>query len=863
MNKNSTLRLTICFTIFISLMFSNCSPKKYFSEDENLLTKMSVSCDNKSIDVAETEEYIRQRPVRSVLGIALHSRIYNSVDPQKNLVRKANIQKELDEKNEELRIKHENKISSLKFKALSYQNKANSYFREGDSAKGYKYYYKYESFLEKSRDLRQRGFSEKTKKFCFPIFLQNIGEEPVKYSRILSEKSAEQIRLFMNNKGFYDAKVSFNEKIKNRNVNVSYNITAGEPIKINNIYYTANEDTIKKYVLLDTTNCLLKHGKNLDLDNLQAERERICNNLKNNGYYRFSKEYVTYEIDTLNKNHLADITIEIQPVELENGRIFNHRRQYISQVSVFPNHDSRKALIESDVYYNDMDTIVYNFDDRDSSKIYYIEKNGESVRPYVVNREIFIRPGNIYCQNDINNTYRHLSAFNVYKLVNIEFSPSSSRDSLNCNIYLTNNMLQAYIFEIGGTNSSGNLGAASSLTYQHKNIFHGAETFDMKLSLALESQNNLGSEQLKLHLNTQEYGLEAKLYLPRLFAFRALRDFFRDNTPRTYFSTGVNYRSRPDYTRSMVNANLNFQWQVGDYYTHTLTPLRLSSIHISNTDSTFMKWLEKLYIKDSYQDHFILGSTYSITFNNQANEKRNYDFIKLNLSWAGNLLQLGNKALKSSKNEDGFYTFPIVNTMYAQFVKADIDYRHYIKTSRTTTMAMRAYLGVGLPYGNSTSMPFTEQYFSGGANSIRAWQIRSVGPGCYSSASDAENEMQKQFPNMTSDMKIEGNLECRFKVFWVIEGAWFVDAGNIWSINADDKRTGGDFDFKRFYKEIAVGTGLGLRLDFDFFIFRTDFGLKLHDPCLPEGNRWLIKNDKRFMFKSSNWSFCLGIGYPF
>ena len=827
-----------------TIVLNGCSPKKYFAEDENLLTKMSVVCDNKKIDVSEAETYIRQKPVRSIFGFALHARIYNSVDPVKTNERRAKIQKKLDEKNDLLRIKHENKISKYRTRARAYPK---------DSRK-------YNKYTEKSKHLRDKGYSEKTKKFSLPIFIQNIGEEPVKYNAIQSAKSAEQIRLFMCNKGFYEAQVDFSEKIKHRNVSVTYNIKAGNPITINNVFYQINEDTLRKYVLEDTTSRLFKQGDNLDVDVLRAEQDRITSHLKNNGYYQFSKSYITYQIDTLGKGYNADLTTTIEPITLENGLTINHRRQYISQVAVFPNHNSKLALTEGEDYYESTDTTLHHFK---GNPIYFVSHGGKNVRPDVVANEVFVHSGNIYRQNDVTNTYRHLSAFNMYKMVNIEFTPAPSRDSLNCNIYLTNNMLQAYIFEIGGTNSSGNLGAASSLTYQHKNFFHGAETFDMKVSVALESQNNLGSEQLKLHLNTQEYGLEARLYFPRLMYFKALRDFFRDNTPRTYFSAGVNYRQRPDYTRSMVNVNLYYQWQVGKYYTHTFTPIRLSSIHISNTDSTFMRWLEKLYIKDSYQDHFILGSTYSITFNNQSSGRRNYDYLKLNVSWAGNLLQLANNKLKSEKNDQGAYTVPIVKTMYAQFVKTDIDYRHYVKTSDNSTVAMRGYLGIGLPYGNSTSMPFTEQYFSGGANSLRAWQIRSVGPGCYAVKQDAETELQKQFPNMTSDMKLEGNLEYRFKMIGVLEGAWFVDAGNIWSINADDRRTGGDFDFKRFYKEIAVGTGLGIRLDFDFFIFRTDFGLKLHDPSLPEGSRWIVKDDSRFMFRKSNWAFCLGIGYPF
>ena len=857
-----TLYLYIIFLFLTAVILYGCSPKKYLAENENLLLSNTVVCDEASIDVAEPQNYIKQIPMSTLLGIALKARIYNSVNPQKADSLRAVNEKKLEEKNRQIKEKYKEKELFLKdtIKKTTY---AASYFKDNGILDTMEYWNGItQKFEKKLRKHTERGYEEKSKLFSFPLFLQNIGEEPVKYKPLSSKKSAEQIALYMKTKGYYEAKVTYTEKIKKQYVYVTYNIEAGKPIKIKSIgyHFGKQDDTLEKYFFEDTAKSLIKAGDNLDIDVLQAERTRITNNLKNKGYYRFSSEYVNYTIDTVTDRLSAKVIVDILPVTLDNGKAVKHLRSFIAQITIFPNYDNKAALLDKDEYMLGMDT-AYMRSRISPNPVLFVSKEPSVVKKYMICREVYIRGGKAYNQQNVNNTYRHLTAYNVYKLVNIEFEPSSYRDSLNCNIYLTNSALQSYSYEIGGTNSSGNLGALSSFTYQHKNIFHGAESFDLRLSLALESQNNFSSEQRHFDLNTQEYALETRLYFPRLLAPMYFRYLARNNPPKSYFSLGVNYRKRPDYTRSAITGSFYYQWNIGKYMSNTVTPVRLSSIRISDADSAFMAWLDRLYIKDSYQDHFILGSSYSLTFNNQSRGKRMYNYFKISLSWAGNLLHLIDKWAGAEKNSAGVYTVPFLGTVYAQFVKTDIDFRHYIKTIGTDTVVFRAYAGLGFPYGNVSVMPFTEQYFSGGANSLRAWQIRSLGPGSY--ANKAPEGLLAKYPNMTSDMKLEANLEYRFKIFWVVEGAWFFDAGNIWSINKDDKRDGGDFSFKRFYKEIAFGTGLGLRLDFDFFIFRTDFGLKLYDPALPEDKRWKFQNDEKFVFKSSNWAFNIGIGYPF
>ena len=854
------IKIAIAFGL-LALCAAGCTP---VVKDGSLLVSNAVVCDNSLIDVDEPLSYVRQLPSSTVFGMAVHARIYNSVPQQKADSIKAAHVIALDSINRarirEIRYQkgyYLDHLKDLRLKIPYYIEQGDrKYVKElvKDSCKSYRMYRRYVA--------KDSFFTPKAKIFSFPLFWQNIGEKPSVYDSVQTVKSLEQIRLYMQTKGFYESTVTYTKKERRHKTFVTYNIKAGTPIRIGTIDYKIDDDTIAKYVLLDTAASLIKTGGVLDVDVLQNERSRISDALKQIGYYNFRKDYIEYTVDTLIGNHQADIVLEVLPVTMENGKTARHRRFYISNINVYPNYDATKEILDYDNYYDNMRTYYSRGGGSAPPVTFYYQPDTFRIKPRVITKEIFVKAGELYNQSSVTDTYKHLSAFNVFKMVEVNFDDHTmSKDSLNCNIYLTPSKPQEFVYGIGATNTSGNIGASFSNTYRNKNIFNGAETFDLRYLMSWESQTSFNGEQNGFDVNTQEYGLESRLYFPRMLAPRFLRMWTREKTPRTNISLMLNYRRRPDYTRSMINLNLNYQFADNKYLSSTVTPVRLSSIKISNADQAFLDWLDRLFIKDSYQDHFILGSGYSFVFNNQSAGKRSYHYVKFNLSWAGNMLTLASRALHREKNENGSYDAPLMHTTYAQFVKTDVDYRHYLRTIGSNIMVFRMFAGLGIPYGNINFMPFTEQYFSGGANSLRAWQIRSVGPGSFDNS--AAVGINSKYPNMTSDMKLEANLEYRFKLFWVVEGAWFFDAGNIWSINRDDKREGGDFDVKRFYKEIAVGSGLGLRLDFDFFLFRADFGLKLRDPSLKEGERWLAKNDHSFIFRGSNWAFCLGIGYPF
>ncbi|MBQ5575435.1 MAG: hypothetical protein IIT37_05260, partial [Bacteroidales bacterium] len=525
-------------------------------KDGSLLVSNAVVCDNSLIDVDEPLSYVRQMPSTTVLGMAVHARIYNSVSQQKADSIKAAHVVALDSINR-TRIQE---IRNLKGSYLDHLRdlrlKIPYYIEQGEHEKvkalikdSCKTYRKYRRYVAKDS-----FFTPKAKIFSFPLFWQNIGEKPSIYDSIQAVKSLEQIGLYMQTKGFYESIVTYTTKERRHKTFVTYNIKAGEPIRIKTIEYKILDDTIAKYVMLDTTSSLIKTNGVLDMDVLQNERTRISNALKQVGYYNFSKDYIEYTVDTLIGGHQADIVLEVLPVTMENGKTSKHRRFYISNINVYPNYDATKEIQDYDNYYDNMRTYRSRGLGSIPTVTFYYQPDTFRIKPRVITKEIFVKPGEFYNLSSVTDTYKHLSAFNVFKMVEVNFDDHTmSKDSLNCNIYLTPSKPQEFVYGIGATNTSGNIGASFTNTYRNKNIFNGAETFDLRYLMSWESQTSFNGEQNAFDLNTQEYGLESRVYFPRMLAPRFLRIWTREKTPRTNISLMLNYRRRPDYTRSMIN----------------------------------------------------------------------------------------------------------------------------------------------------------------------------------------------------------------------------------------------------------------------------------------------------------------------
>ncbi len=682
--------------------------------------------------------------------------------------------------------------------------------------------------------------------------LRTIGEPPVIYDESQTDKTARQLELYLISKGYFNAMVTDSVELAGKKAVVYYFIRKNEPYIIRNISYTFEDTTLRPLILSDTANSLLHSGNLYDEDVFSSERERIATFLQNHGYFNFSSAYIYYEADSTIDDHKVDIDLIIKKFRIynEDGSYSEipHPRFRIRNVYINTNYKPREALAENEAYTSSLDTLSLD-------STYIIYSGRENVHPGVVMESNYILPGELYNLTNSQRSYRNLSSLKIFRLVSIDYkqagpiSPDNTGE-LDCNIMLTPQTLQSYTVELEGTNSSGNIGAAGNLIYQHRNLFRGAENFDLRLKGALET---LKENYTSNFGNVIELGAEVRYSIPKFLLPFKTDQFIKKYNPRTSFSMAYNYQRRPEYTRTLANASFGYNWRGNRYLTHIINPIELNLVKIPYKSPEFINWLEGKYIFYSYQPHLVTVTSYSLIFNNQNIQKtRDFMYFRMNIEQAGNLLySLYKSAGIQETNPDGFTLF---NNEYSQYVRGDMDFRYYNIFDENTSLVYRFFAGAGLPYANSNALPFEKKYFAGGANGIRAWQVRNLGPGSY-------NEVQQsQYPNQTADIKIEGNVEYRFKLFWLIDGALFVDAGNIWAITKNDERPGALFEWNKFYKDIAVGTGFGTRLDFSFFIFRLDLGMKLRDPALPYGQRWIPGNQK---IDKHDFTLNLGIGYPF
>lgn len=690
---------------------------------------------------------------------------------------------------------------------------------------------------------KQKGFSG---------WLRRIGEEPIIYDEYLKNKSTQQLIGYLNSKGYFNAQVKDTVYYKRKKVRVNYHINANEPVKIRSLSYIIQDKAIEPIILGDTPNSLIKIGGNFDRDMLQDERQRIELLLKQKGYYNFSKQYITYLADSSAYNLSADLTLIIKRFQQKDTnnivKVEDHKKYKINRVFVYTDFDPRQALLLKEKYYSNFDTVYDN-------GIYFINQASDRTNRKIIFQSNFIREGSFYNLNNVNSTYQHLNGLQLFKLINIQFREldSLANDSialgyLDCNIQLTKYFLQSYTLELQGTNSSGNIGVGGNILYQHRSLFGGAEVVDFKLNGSIETLN----EQIRDINNTLELGGDVTINIPKfvLPVFRA-EEFSKKYKPKTQISVGYNYQDRPDYQRTIANFSYGYTWDENRFRKHSIRLVEFNAVKLPFVTSDFKTYIEKTLLSSSYENHLVSVTSYSLLFNNQDIKKnRNFYYLRLNSELSGNILTAFKQIIDAPKVDGSYQIFGIP---FSQYFKTDVDFRYYQILNETNSFVYRLFVGGAVPYGNSQSIPFEKKYFSGGANSIRAWNVRDLGPGSFS------GDTISKYPNQTADLKLEVNFEYRFKLFWILESALFLDAGNIWSIK-EDNREGAFFNKNEFYKEIAIGSGLGFRFDLSFVILRLDIGLKLRDPSLPSDKRWIIGNRS---FMRDDLTFNIGIGYPF
>ena len=676
---------------------------------------------------------------------------------------------------------------------------------------------------------------------------KDVGEPPVVYDSTLTIRTAKQLKLYCNNKGYFDSKISHHIKTKRKKTKVTYNIEAGEPYKIKKVDYKIDDDGIKSLIIDIIMKSSLLPGKTYDIDLFESTREHVKTLMRDEGYYYFTKDYIKFKVDSTigDKGIAVQMHISKQKIKAEEtDSIYEvpHKKYYINNINMYITNDFKNKNL-------------YNFDTTKFKRTTIHYDGDLKYRPRMLNHTIAFKKEELYLLRDQKSTYKHLSELRLFKNVNISFEDIGD-NKLNANIFLTTAKKKSFAIEGIGTNSGGNLGIEGNLIYNNKNLFRGGEKFTIRLNGGLEAQQLINDEQedfrfLGLPFNTFEIGPEFSIEFPRFLLPIKLDRFSRRANPKTRVTYLFNYQKRPEYTRNLSQATFGYFWSESKYKRHVINPINISVINL-NPSNDFQDRLNEEtnpFILNSFQDHFINSTSYSFIFNSQkVNSRKDFQFFKFDIEFAGNIQHAYNRLTDKPYDNIETESYNVFNIRYAQFIKTDFDLRFYEQT-KATALVSRLNVGIGKPYGNLNVLPFEKSYFGGGANDIRAWQARSLGPGSIS------DSLTQNSLNQIGELKIEGNLEYRFDITKLFEGAAFIDAGNIWLLSKDDERPNAEFKASRFWRDLAVGVGVGLRLDFNFFLIRFDLAAKLKNPS--------TETPEKFDLIWRKPTLNLGIGYPF
>jgi outer membrane protein insertion porin family len=670
---------------------------------------------------------------------------------------------------------------------------------------------------------------------------KKFGEAPVLLSAVNPTFTQKALTAALFNKGMFDAEVSY-EIIRSKNgkkSSVLYKIKTGNVYKIEN-YSIQIKDTAIVHLIENTTKSRIKPDKSYNLDRLKKERTEIDETLKNNGYYHFNPEYLVYEADTSGTKSSVTMRLKLKPQTTEK----NLRRYTLSGVYVLldSSYTEKHIIHQADTAIVDNVTLYLN----------------EDFKPSPIAQYVYLKKGAYYSRENQQLTISRLMGMNLFKYVDITID---EKDSTHLDVYIHLSPLakRSVSVEVEVTSKSNNfIGPGINLNYTDRNAFKGGEKLSLGFHGSIETQLN---GQFK-GLYTYEFGPQLNLTLPRFilpFKVKASSNF----TPNTIFTSSYTLLKRVNYFEMRtLQLSFGYKWKESLPIEHYLKPINISFFNISHISDDFNALLQQNpALNRRYEDQLIAGIMYSYTYNQQVYQRRkNQIYFNGNIDISGNTLNLLNNIAGSPKNSSDAKT--IAGIAYAQYAKFDIDLRNYLKLSRQTVFASRMILGWGIPYGNSTALPFVKGFFSGGANSLRAFPVNSVGPGTYRLPDSLQSSY---FIQQGGDIKIEFSAEYRFPIVSIIKGAFFVDAGNVWLYKNNNLIPGAQFKLEKAFTELAVGGGFGLRADLSFFIIRLDLATPIRKPWYPEGERWVLDDAKlgSSAWRRQNLILNIAIGYPF
>lgn len=659
---------------------------------------------------------------------------------------------------------------------------------------------------------------QKEKPKLFSLFRNPFSRKPVIYDTLQARLSCQDLMTAMQNEGYMNAGVSLYTETKGKKLKATYLLHPGQPFLIGKVNYDIQDEGIQQLLHLDQTdNQHIKPGMRFTVETLDNERKRIAGLLSDNGYFRFNKDFIHFTADTVMGRKDIVLTLQL--------------RKYKSN-SNSPEVDHTRYLIR-DVL----------FQSNDSDRIH--------LRKQVLLNATAIKAGRPYDASALQRTYNNFARLQAVKYTNIKFAEVPDTNLLDCHIQISTNKPSTISFQPEGTNTAGDLGAAASITYTNRNLFHGSEQLSIEFRGAYEAITGLEGYQDQ---NYTEFSVETKLVFPRFLAPFLSKSFRRRQTASSEWAVSWNFQNRPEFHRRVFSSAWRYRWSEPKHHlNYRFDLLDLNYVYMPWISSTFKRdYLDNAenrnaILRYNYEDIFIMKAGFTVSYTDGV------DAVRANFESAGNLLNGVSKGFGFKTNSQGQHT--LFNIAYAQYVKLDFDYTHLFQFDKRNALALHAGLGVAYPYGNSTVLPFEKRYFSGGANSVRGWSVRELGPGKFKGT-----DGRIDFINQTGDVKLDLNAEYRSSLFWKLQGALFIDAGNIWTLRNYAEQPGGQFKFTEFYKQIAASYGMGLRLNFDYFILRFDVGMKAINPAYEsEKEHWSIFHPKL----SRDFDFHFAVGLPF
>lgn len=672
-----------------------------------------------------------------------------------------------------------------------------------------------------------------------PAFLnKRFGEEPVYLSNVNVAFMKDLIANRCANNGYFYNQIESEIKDDKHSANIDYTIKVSYPYTLADYNYTPDSSGLAPLIETAFAGSEIKEGQRFDTDILKQERQRLDAYLKNRGFYNFNAEYFIFTADTNQyKDRRFDLYLSVKKLTPEKSR----KRYTLRNIYVRTDYNSAAS--------GPSDTLPFR-------GIYFIRKE-ENFKPRHLRQFITLMPNQLYHKESSERTTSRLSGLKYYQFAAVKYEPVTADDStaladslnfLDAHILLTPGLVQDIRVELQAVTKSTNFAGPELIpTYRHKNIFKGGEVLSLSSSVSYEQQlgRNLAGD-----LSSFQFKLNTRLTFPRLLSPWRFNFSEAYSVPRTRINLGYTFQDRSQYFKlNSFDAQFTYYWNTSRHTYWEFTPASLIYTQVNNTTPFFDDILnQNPFLQRNFEDQLIPAINYTFRFNELNDVERQHQFYTSYTLGLGGLIIGGIHALAKQENR-------LMGLPYSQYLKNDVDFRYYFELNEEHTWANRFFVGAGYPYGNSESLPFVKQYFAGGPNSLRAFQVRSLGPGAYQPQA---NDNRLSFFDQAGDIRLEANTEYRFPLFSILRGAAFADAGNVWLWNNNPALPGGQFG-NNWLDEIALGAGIGLRLDISVLVIRLDVAHPIRYPYKIEAINSHWEND--LAWNNLVWNFA--IGYPF